>query len=73
MRRLLKLKFSTGDLQDHFTQFETLIEELSALGSQLSDSDKSVSYTHLYGTLVVICAYCMHHYSEIVGFQLEDS
>ena len=41
MKRLLKMKFSGGELQDHFVQVELLLRELEALGTKLDDTDKA--------------------------------
>ncbi|KAK9687589.1 GAG-pre-integrase domain [Popillia japonica] len=40
MKKLIKLKCTSEDLQEHFMQVETLLRELEAAGAKLDESDK---------------------------------
>lgn len=41
MKKLMKMKFNVGELQDHFVEVESLLRELESLGSKFDESDKA--------------------------------
>ncbi|KAJ8892824.1 hypothetical protein PR048_005405 [Dryococelus australis] len=60
MQRLVKLKFNGGDIQDHFVQVESLLQEFEAAEASLDEPDRAcyllLTMKESYNTVITALA-----------------